>query len=362
MQRPIPIPISSEAEFQRWLAMVLASECEKLREETTARESQSHMNFEVANGRYNQGDTATGRSKERLIQMKRICSISLLVALVALATLPRIARADGLTISGVGPTGLFGPGNPLSGTFSTVLTQSNPIAGDLAPGSGVIFGPGSTVDEFTWALLSTNPVTGATTNYLTLTGLVFANYTCSPGVPASIAATGCTSLFVDATAADPGNITGLITLSVDQTFALPNGILPFTSLTTPGLSTTLIGTCNTTAGNVTASSTFDNVSYAGTALSSGACTGNNAFSAISSATGPFNVLYGADMDINNTVNFNLNGGSITIPAGSCLNSTCVEPSLVPPTSAPEPGTILMLTLGLAGLGMFRKRASTTPVF
>jgi hypothetical protein len=63
MQRSIPvpisIPISSEAEFQRWLALVLASECEKLREETTARESQSHMSFEVTMEKCNQGDAAT---------------------------------------------------------------------------------------------------------------------------------------------------------------------------------------------------------------------------------------------------------------------------------------------------------------
>ena len=59
MQREIPIPISSEAEFQRWLAVVLASECEKLREETTTRESQKLMSFEMTMGKCNKGNTAS---------------------------------------------------------------------------------------------------------------------------------------------------------------------------------------------------------------------------------------------------------------------------------------------------------------
>jgi hypothetical protein len=40
-------PIANETEFQEWLASVLESERERLREEA-ARESRTHMSFKVA--------------------------------------------------------------------------------------------------------------------------------------------------------------------------------------------------------------------------------------------------------------------------------------------------------------------------
>jgi hypothetical protein len=53
-----PAPIGNETEFQQWLASVLQAERERLRKKAAARESQTHMSFEVAMERYNEGDTA----------------------------------------------------------------------------------------------------------------------------------------------------------------------------------------------------------------------------------------------------------------------------------------------------------------
>ena len=50
-------PIGNETEFQQWLASVLEAERERLRKKA-ARESQTHMSFEVAEEKYHEGDTA----------------------------------------------------------------------------------------------------------------------------------------------------------------------------------------------------------------------------------------------------------------------------------------------------------------
>jgi len=51
-------PIGNETEFQQWLASVLEAERERLRKKAAARESQTHMSFEVAEEKYHEGDTA----------------------------------------------------------------------------------------------------------------------------------------------------------------------------------------------------------------------------------------------------------------------------------------------------------------
>jgi hypothetical protein len=53
-----PAPIANETEFQDWLASVLQAERERLHKKA-ARESQTHMSFEVAMEKHNEGDTAS---------------------------------------------------------------------------------------------------------------------------------------------------------------------------------------------------------------------------------------------------------------------------------------------------------------
>lgn len=293
--------------------------------------------------------------------MKRIL-LSSLLALLTLASLSGVARADDITFSGVGPVGVFGPLTGANYTqqapFSTILyteTQATPIANNLAFGS-------TASDDFTFIIGEP----GALNNFITLTGTITAVNSCS-GAFFPISGVGCSSLFVNATASDPGALSSLITMDVNQSFALASPLAAGSVSFPVPVSSSLVGSCSPNAvGSVSASTQF--TSAGGTVtpsalstLSSPVCTDSAVATQFfeNSAPGFATITAGpnglSDLNIDTQVSFSLIGGSISIPAGSCFNSTCVEPSLVPPASTPEPGTLVLMAIGLAGVGLLLKR-------
>jgi len=292
--------------------------------------------------------------------MKRIL-VSSLLALLTLASLSGVARADDISFSGFGPNNVFFrvAGGNASGQISpssTVIyteTQASPIAANVPSGTGPVS------DAFSFSL--SEPGAGT---LVSLSGTIFADNTCLSGNNAATAA--CSSLFIFVTANDPNNFSGEIIMDVNQTFALPAPLLAGNSLAIP-VSASLVGNCGlNTSGSVSSSTVIDaannNVSPSGGGnLTSGPCsTTNTPLSFSPTSTGLATIAAGStpvtDVSIDTTVTFFIGSGTITLPTGSCLNTaTCDASSLVPPTNTPEPGTLVMMAIGLAGVGLLLKR-------
>jgi len=295
--------------------------------------------------------------------MKRIL-VSSLLALLTLASLSGVARADDISFSGFGPNNVFFrvAGGNASGQISpssTVIyteTQASPIAANVPSGTGPVS------DAFSFSL--SEPGAGT---LVSLSGTIFADNTCLSGNNAATAA--CSSLFIFVTANDPNNFSGEIIMDVNQTFALPAPLLAGNSLAIP-VSASLVGNCGlNTSGSVSSSTVIDaannNVSPSGGGnLTSGPCsTTNTPLSFSPTSTGLATIAAGStpvtDVSIDTTVTFFIGSGTITLPTGSCLNTaTCDASSLTPPpppTTAPEPGTLVMMAIGLAGVGLLLKR-------
>src|SRR5271156_3827621 len=190
--------------------------------------------------------------------MKRILA-NILMAMVALATLSCVASADTITFGGVGPTGLLSPvscsncttyeGTDPHSLLALVETQSSPL-GTVPPR---ITG----FDYFTFSLYSANVIPGTfqiqlDSALLTANGYVFADNGCSPGAQSTA---GCAGLFTYVTVSDPGQLTGELTLGVNQTFQLANPIAAGTAVATPA-STSVSGNCNGIGTSVGAQSQF----------------------------------------------------------------------------------------------------------
>jgi hypothetical protein len=284
--------------------------------------------------------------------MKTRVLLSLCIAIAALVTLPFAVSADTISVSGVGPTGVFGPvpvsGNGSGGVFT--WTQSNPIASPIAYGTFQF-------DDFTFSLNSNEPPGVTPLPLLTLSGEILAtNGVCLGGA----ISTSCIGLYVEVTAADPGSLTSLLNLSVEQSFASPYA--PGTAATVP-LSDSLYGACNTgnSGGSV---SLATQISPSGALLPtlSANCNTSPVFG-VRNPMPIFTTLTGGNaLDISQQISFNLDGGSITLPTGTCVDaSSCSEPDLTSSQTVPEPSSLALFGSSALGLiGFARKRIRPVP--
>jgi len=273
--------------------------------------------------------------------------LSLTTVLVALVALTPTVRAETIQVSGADATGLFGPIS-----IPGVTPIGTGLLGTLA------FGTYGT-DGFTFT--DANPAINGGNPQLTLSMNILAdNGVCANGT----ISTSCIGFYIiSAQAADPGNVTGFLNVKLTQAFGFsqPAPTDGSSILTIQPISEFLVGSCSPGGVSSSLSTSFVGSSVSPSALPTltGNCSTSNPFNLTNLS--PFNVTLINSQStpfyaIQDDVTFNLNGGAIALPAGSCVgDTTCVVPNLPASATAPEPSSLALLGSGALGLLSFARR-------